>query len=261
MDNIRLNLKRYNTYNITVVGVGGTGSNLLPPLTQLINTIKKDTTVKLKVIDGDRFEIKNMNNQKCIEIDVGKSKSEVIASRYKRVYPELDITYSDEYIYNKNDITFGNRGYFSSYNTINILIGCVDNNATRKLMNDVFNDSNNIIYIDSGNGTENRVGQIIIGLKIDGKVILEPVATMFPEILTDNDTVESQVGCAVVNEKSPQNISTNLLASTIIFSVLNNILAFNYIDNYAIFFNADGISVNARKINMNHIQANNTKVA
>ena len=34
MDNIKL---KYNDYNILLIGTGATGSNLLPPLCQLLN--------------------------------------------------------------------------------------------------------------------------------------------------------------------------------------------------------------------------------
>ena len=250
MEKIELN---YNAamVDIVVVGVGGTGSNLVPYLMQLANTCEKVKTITL--IDGDVFEEKNKRNQKCLDIDLGKSKSEVLASRYSRVYPSLNIRFWDKYIYSSDDVKSlftNNRYLYHREKYLPILISCVDNNATRQLLHKFFYNENieSLMYIDSGNGTIEMNGQIVIGFKKDNKVILPPVADVFPEILEDNDEVESEVGCAATIEEHPQNIATNVMAATVLFSVVNKLLSFNIIAEHMLLFDAFNNNVVSRPI-------------
>ena len=251
MEDITLDIK-IDVTDIIVAGTGATGSNFIPFLTQLANNL--DKSINITFVDGDKFESKNKRNQKCLDIDIGKSKVEVLASRYSKVYPNLDIRYKDEYLYTKSDVKsllIGNSRYYYRTCYIPILIGTVDNNSTRQLLHEVFYDNylKDVIYIDSGNGTEDMMGQVIIGLKKDGKVILPPVGDVFPSILEDNDKIENEVGCAATQDEHPQNIATNILAATTLFTIINKLLSFNEIDKHKIFFDARDVRMSPKSIN------------
>ena len=199
-----------------------------------------------------------MANQKLLPRDIGQAKSEVLCSRYKRVYPELSINFIDDYVTDiKQLLPFvsNTRYRFRTYDSLPILVSCVDNNATRQLFHKLFHDDGvqNLMYVDSGNGTVDMQGQIIIGLKIDGKVVLKPVADMFPDILNDNDDIEAALGCEAIATEKPQNIATNILASTILFSILNNALAFRKIVTRAAFFDAVKPEITFKGISQNEI--------
>lgn len=251
MDNIKL---KYNDYNILLIGTGATGSNLLPPLCQLLNNYTGITKHKLFIMDGDFFEEKNIKNQKCTLENVGFNKAEVLCERYQAVYPKIDISYIPEYLKSKDQLK--NSGIF---NKPIILIGCVDNEPSRIVLNDIFNDDDikNIIYIDSGNGTINRTGQIVVGYKnytnsegelisygiiknkdIVPSIILQPVCSVFPQILNNKDEIDKHVGCGAIVDKYPQNIGTNLMASSIIFRIMNNIISDKVINTHIVFFDA-----------------------
>lgn len=239
--NLEFNVPEDCNISLIICGVGGTGSNLVPSLMQLLNSLQANITVTL--IDGDLFEEKNMANQKLLPRDIGRAKSEVLCSRYKRVYPNLKLNFLDQYITDIEQLKpyVVNRGYrYGIRDYFPVLVSCVDNNATRQLFHRLFYDENvkNLMYLDSGNGTDDMQGQIVTGLKQDGRVILKPVADMFPGILEDNDDIQSEVGCAAINNEKPQNIATNILAATCLFSILNNLIAFRKIATRAVFFDA-----------------------
>lgn len=245
--------KKYLLYtNIIQVGLGGTGSNLLPFLTQLINQLN-DKSIYLTIIDGDIVENKNLRNQKYTELDISKPKAEVLCERYKAVYPELNISYINKYIKSENDIL-----EHIENKSLNIIIGCVDNNATRQILHKVFYNENvaDIIYIDAGNGTEQRIGQIVTGYKkgvqkqvppydyfqtkrLPKEIILKPVGDIFPEILNDNDNIDKVLSCSNISNEVPQNIATNVYAATLLFTVLTNIIMFNEIKSHTIYFDAE----------------------
>lgn len=228
---------------IIQIGVGGTGSQLAGNLCRFIKLMRsKGKDISLCFIDGDNYEMKNMANQNISINDIGKNKAEVLSDRYSVIY-DFPISYKDSYIYSSEgleDIIFGDYGYDDKF----IIIGTVDNNSTRQVIYDIFNKIPNVIYIDSGNGTDNMKGQIVVGFRQRGELILPSVADVFPSILQDNDKIENIVGCDnyAANE-APQHIATNNMAATFLFSTLCNIIENTEIENHVIYFNANTCEV------------------
>lgn len=246
-------------FNILLIGTGATGSQLLPFLTQLLNNFVG--THPLTIMDGDIFEEKNLKNQKCTVMDIASAKAKVLAERYQLVYQDLEIRYVDEYALTKDRIIELLR---MDPNGFPVLIGCVDNNASRKLFNEVFNDNRikDLIYIDSGNGTEDRSGQIVVGYKASKSVqdtdadnsryyvtkhipykVLKPVCDIFPSILKDEDTLDKLTSCTQVVDEHPQNIATNVMAASTMFTVLNELIAFKRINSHIIYFDAQDTTI------------------
>lgn len=85
--------------SIIVVGAGGTGSYLLPPLVQYNNSFIK---AKMYVYDMDIYEAGNLNRQAIDRSDVGFPKAKVMARRYgiqARPYKfELDAIDEEEFV-------------------------------------------------------------------------------------------------------------------------------------------------------------------
>lgn len=225
-------------------GVGGTGSNLLPFVAQLYNNSENS----IILIDGDRIEEKNLKNQKYLSKDIGKYKSEVLAERYKKVYPKLKISSKNKYmkLNDKEEIVKS----IEESNFFPIILGCVDNNITRKLLYEVFHDEKikNIIYIDSGNGTDERWGQISIGYKKDGIILSPCIGDLNPAILEANDEIINTNSCSQVTLEKPQNISTNTLAAVNLFCIITNITSFGYIKGNFYLFNAEEVTTQRRVV-------------
>jgi hypothetical protein len=80
-------------HDIHVIGCGGTGSRLVPQLTQFISTMIAGrtmqgylTTPKIYLWDFDQVETKNLLRQNFAPSDVGKDKASILAQRYGKTY-------------------------------------------------------------------------------------------------------------------------------------------------------------------------------
>lgn len=233
-----------NKFKVLILGVGGTGSNLAPLTAQLFSQAESS----IVLIDGDMIEEKNLKNQRFTQKNVGRYKAEVLAEQYKHIWPKLNISFIPRYFESKDTPEL--LKIVSDPNFIPIIVGCVDNNVTRTLMYNIFNTKGieNIVYIDSGNGTDKRIGQVITGVKIKGKKLLPCAADLNPAMLDDKDSIVSVNSCSQLVAEKPQNISTNVMAATILFCILNNIVNFDYVENNMTFFNAEKINVQGRTL-------------
>ena len=71
---------------LMIIGRGGTGSRLVPLISQFIKTCAWVTDPELVLIDDDIVEEKNLFRQNFIAQDVGRSKAEILAGRYSRAF-------------------------------------------------------------------------------------------------------------------------------------------------------------------------------
>ena len=83
------------------------------------------------------------------------------------------------------------------------------------MCHEVFQESRNIIYIDSGNGE--YTGQIVCGIRKNGRTITKPVAGIYPDILQGDEKFPTELS-------APQSIAANLFASTIVASILYQLI-------------------------------------
>lgn len=233
--------------NITVIGCGGTGSQFIPLLMQLLSNVKDRINLgTITLVDGDDYEEGNLANQKCTIDEVGMNKAEALAERYEYIFDNLKIQYVDDYIRTIKQLKsiVNTRGYN------NIVIYCVDNNATRKLGHELFEstleDRDSLISIDSGNGDIDRVGQVIVGYAERGEILSRPVASYFKEILDDSEDLTKMATCTREISEYPQNIATNVLAATILFCIVTNILTFGKIEKGIVYFDANKQTVISR---------------
>ncbi|WP_413927133.1 hypothetical protein [Clostridioides sp. ES-S-0145-01] len=100
------------------------------------------------LIDGDIVESKNYRNQKFTRKDLSINKAKVLSSRYGKL--GIKVSFIDEYLVDKKLVVNLIKNSLNDF----ILIGCVDNNKARIVLNDVFYDSciDSLVYIDTGNG-------------------------------------------------------------------------------------------------------------
>lgn len=225
-------------YTIIVVGCGASGSNLIGMLAQYAISEKKIN--KIILVDGDHVEEKNFRNQKFTKKDVNLNKARVLSTRYSKL--GIDISYIPEYIIDSQKLI----NLIRNLNDDVILVGCVDNNAARKHLNEVFYSEKvpSLIYIDTGNGDgDNRVGQTICGAKQEGKIVKPPVADIYPQAIIEEPIKnEIEYRCSQI-EEHPQNFVVNVMSATITFTMLNNIISLGKMRKSFVRFNTDFISV------------------
>ena len=223
----------YSKFSILQVGCGGTGGYLVPKLARLLMTLGKfrEGERGYNLVDFDIVEEVNLYRQNFVESDLGRNKAEVLAQRYGSHFgvPIGSVNLKAEIAEDLTD-AFPEIGQ-----SCRVLIGCVDNNNARKLMQEVFETSKvPIIYIDSGNGK--FTGQIVVGYRTD-EVILEAVGTVYPESLVEAKN-KAPRNCALNALENPQNIGANDMAATLIFSVMNTLLTNGDINTHILTFDA-----------------------
>ena len=257
----------YIKYAIIQIGGGGNGGPLVQKLARTIfaksgteQRVAYDPTPSSKyrsyvIVDGDHVEERNMLRQPFIQDDVGRYKAEVLAERYSEAYG-ISIYSKNQYIDSVEDLNDICKAaveiaanVYSGDRVVPILIGAVDNNATRKIMHDFFMSQKQIIYIDAGvdpvvGDTEEEKfesgysGHVVCGLRIKGRTILEPVASVYPQILEDKDSLTPTQACGVTVVDYPQRMQSNETAALILHSYLNNIIFDDAILTHYTNFNA-----------------------
>lgn len=228
---------------IMVIGCGGTGSRLVPLLTQFIASITKDKNPRgwldnptIYLVDDDVVEQKNLLRQNFVAADVGKHKASVLAQRYSRAYgvnivPILKRVDGTRHILQQ-------QGSMINLNR-SIIIMCVDSAQARRDIIKMVNDTNRPINIESGAffidaGNEDNFGQVrffnqavafhMTSFKAEDFPKNSPVVLDIPAIPIDlryYDELEdlpSQGSCADLD----QTLAINALMATLIMGVVQN---------------------------------------
>lgn len=214
--------------SVAVVGCGGTGGYVIPPLARLICVHNSGETAlgakrRLILIDGDDVEQKNLERQHFIKSDLGRNKAEAMASRYSAALG-MEIGVIPEYLESADVLT--------THLMSGVVIGCVDNNASRRVIHEWFSadtDHRGRFWIDSGN--EEAAGQVVCGYmppKYEfgrrNEFSLPSVAEVYPSLLRGELKFNSQLSCAEMAESSPQNMMTNVTAAALVLNFVQKIL-------------------------------------
>lgn len=197
------------TTKVKVVGTGGIGLCLLPTLARFLNfSVEKFNDVELSLIDGDTYEEKNRDRQDFDELG---AKATVTANGLRNKFPRLNV-YDHPIFLDESNIVRHIREN-------DIILLCVDNHKSRKMVSDRASELNNVSIISGGN---DRIdGNVLIHLRRDGKNLTCPMDQYHPEIANPNDlhpNEMNQVGsCSRMAESQPQLvIMNNLIAANML---------------------------------------------
>lgn len=227
-----------NNMNIVQIGAGGTGSLLIPNLARFISAYNSDNNNyigRYTIVDGDKVAKKNIVRQNFIETDIGEYKSNVLAKRYSNAFG-INIVSAQSYITSIADME-------KVYNAdTDIIISCVDNNKTRKIISDLHDSllryGPNPIWIDSGN--ELLGGQVFIQGQIKDKEENNEGWTklilVHPEIAKEDDKLPTELSCAERLANNEQSLAVNSTAATIVFNVISSLLRGEKVHYYEIDF-------------------------
>ena len=232
---------------IIMLGAGGTGGHIAPHLYRLLHTL--DRPVKVIIADGDIVEEKNLVRQNFISSDLGRNKAQVLAERYATAFG-MEVQYIPDFIENEirlTELTKTDSYQTGSYNHyrreygLSILIGCVDNNKSRRICHQVFEKSDNLVYIDSGNGE--YTGQIVCGIRRKGRTYYKPIGDLYPDVLLDTDKFPTELSCTEAAVSAPQSIVANIMAATAVVSYIYNILVLGSIDVRSVTFSTKTVNL------------------
>ncbi len=239
----------HRSFQIIQVGAGGNGGYLTQRLSKMIRAFsdlpaarfERPRSFVYSIVDGDLFETKNLSRQPCLEEDVDQNKAVALAERYGDAY-DIQILAKPDYIESVQDLLDMEAQFCSML----ILVGCVDNDATRRIMHEFFlTYPHDIIYIDSAvdayqpdDPYSGYSGHVVCGVKLGGKVLLEPVGMLFPDILENTASKLPTEACGDVVVYEPQRMMANEMAAVIMAGQLNMILGSYEIHVHQTNFNA-----------------------
>lgn len=213
---------------VVQLGAGGTGGHIAPHLYRLLYSL--DRPVRYIICDGDVVEEKNLVRQNFAPIDQGENKARVLAERYASVFG-MEAEYVSSFVEDLDTlmelITPGmwelEPHSFKKTPEMVILLGAVDNNKSRQLCHKAFCQSKDLIYIDSGNGEFS--GQVVCGVRKNGRTVFKPIGGVMPEMLKDLDKFPSELSCAEAAQSDPQSMAANITAAIAVVDMVYNILA------------------------------------
>lgn len=212
---------------VVMLGAGGTGGYVAPYVFRLLHMLGRPA--RFIICDGDIVEPKNLDRQNFVPADLGENKARVLAERYSTVLG-METEYVPNFIEKLPDLMElispkeWELNPHSSRRTkeMVLLLGCVDNNKTRQLCHQAFYQSEELVYIDSGNGK--YTGQVVCGVRRNGHTMRKSIGGVHPEMLKDTDKFPSELSCAEAAQEDPQSIVANVTAATAVLIMVYNIL-------------------------------------
>lgn len=228
MNAATLLLPSVETWNLVLVGCGGTGSWLAPSVARIARVIQEGgKTANVWFVDPDHVEAKNIPRQNFCEAELGQSKAATLAGRLSAAWG-LDIRVSRE----RFDSTKFNGGNWFRYDSVTILIGCVDNAAGRKEMAKALgrnraDSPHRTWWLDCGN-TEHS-GQVLFGSSVQPKQLegamvsakicraLPAPSLVAPDLLTarPEEAARDNRSCAEIQLANAQSLAVNQMVASI----------------------------------------------
>lgn len=233
-------------FNVICVGAGGTGGNFSKEFARFLSyLVAPNVSVTFSIVDGDIVENSNCSRQPFTRDDVALNKAVSLVEAIQDVFELKNIYAYTDYILRADNLIVIEKEHSIYSNKTNsnsndkdvvILIGGVDNHRARQVMDEYFKVTDNIIYIDSAN--EFSVGEICIGVRMQGKEIAAPRSYYFPDILTDSSPTAAELSCGAINISAPQHIATNLMAANLMLSLVTDVITNGNIRGGIIYFDA-----------------------
>lgn len=188
---------------IHIIGCGGIGSWLLPPLLRFLNF--ESFGGELQFWDGDHYDVGNLSRQDANNRLLGKPKAEAQADRYRLEFPALRIWHRNEYVSQENvqDAVFERS----------LILACVDNHPARTVISRQASTLSDVCVISAGN--ERFDGNVCVMLRRAGKALTSGILERHPEIALVTRGDRSQMGCEeLAASGETQLLVTNVLAAT-----------------------------------------------
>jgi PRTRC genetic system ThiF family protein len=204
------------TIEFWVVGCGGTGSFLVQLLCRVLqHLIHQGKRASLVLVDPDHVEAKNLTRQCFCQAEVGLNKAEALAARYGMAFGLPIRAIAQPF---KPDMVARN------YNTLMVLMGCVDNARARvslaKALEFNYDRSPRVWWIDGGNG--DRFGQVLVGSSLSkvpkdyefselGCIWLPAPSVQAPELLISKpeELADNRLSCAELTMLNAQGLMVN----------------------------------------------------
>ena len=228
-------LRDNSNVKIAVVGAGGNGSAVLLALPYLHQALmawsNNEIGLDVVLIDGDTVTETNCVRQPFTRNEVGLNKATVLVGRVN-LFWGLDWEAHPVFLSKKN---------MSLLDRVNIVIGCVDTKAGRKLIHLGLTKGNDL-YIDYWLDLGNRAhsGQFVLGQTRTkaGEKHLPTVAELYPESVDTTTPEDDLPSCSAEEALQRQEPFTNQTLAMHALAMLTQLLRYNEISYHGGFVNA-----------------------
>lgn len=199
------------TRKIKLIGAGGIGGHLAEPVARYLNC--SDDNIEFTIFDGDDFEERNKERQRFSQCE---NKAFHTVEKLKEEFPKIHFRSKSEYITDDNVIT--------SIRENDLVLLCVDNHATRKLVSDRCEELDNVTLVSGGNDYTD--GNVILYIRKDGESLTKSPTELDPKIAKPDDknpgdfTDEDRQGCQEESIENPQLLAANFAVASVMFNVL-----------------------------------------
>ncbi len=197
--------------HVKVIGVGSIARCLLPTLCRYLNfNGEKFPNVQISLIDGGRFEERHRDRQDFAKVG---PKACIVAEAYREQFPQVKVFDHPVYLDDQNAVQLIQEN--------DVVLLCVDNHKSRKLVSDRAEQLRNVTIISGG--CDWTQGNVLVHIRRADKNLTPPLANQYhPEILNPTDKHPREF------EEEHQHLSEPQLLIT------NNYIAANML---AVFFN------------------------
>ncbi len=215
---------------IDVIGIGGTGSALLPGVMQLHHALLQlghPYGLHVTAYDPDEVSPSNIGRQGFFPADIGQNKAILLVNRLNMAWGTSWTAVPERYRYCdgiKRDA--------------DIVIGCVDSRKSRASIKEILeNRLRSWLYIDSGNNE--NTGQVILGeILKSGKKKLPLAWELFPEIVdVQGDEQDDVPSCSVAASLERQSLFINRAISLEVLNLLWRLFRHGSLDFHGSFVN------------------------
>jgi len=189
---------RKKKLRVKIVGCGGVGLCLLNILPRYLH-YKKEYATELTLVDGDEYEDRNRERQGFTSVG---NKAAITAETIRKEFDGLLCTAVEDYLNEVNVRQHIKDG--------DVVFSCVDNHATRKLLNDRCQSLKNVVLFSGGN--EYHDGNVQIYVKEKGQQLTEPITknqVAIQDPVDEIPAVPQLMGCAKEQVSEPQLLITN----------------------------------------------------
>ncbi len=241
-----------------LVGAGGTGGYLAEDVCRLILQLQQnEKKANLTIIDGDSVETKNIARQNYQPSEISLPKAQCLATRCSAKYG-LEVTAISDW-FSPNHV----EKY--RWNTLTVIIGCVDNAAARTQIHSCLEYSNSreqadLFWLDCGNTSTS--GQVLLGSHADFDIVsasdnadnpsfwkhLPSPALVHPELLIPKpeELSSNKLSCGEIQILNYQTLFINRMTSAIASQYLLELTLAGKTTKFASYFNL--ITMSCRSI-------------
>jgi len=188
---------------IKCIGLGGIGATVAQGVAQFLGSQK--TAATLWLIDGDAYEERNRDR---VLFEACENKAVVKARELMRACGgDLRILPMPDFVTARNVARIIEEG--------DVVLSCVDNHASRRLIGNRCRRLRNVFLVSGGNdgiedGRTGTFGNVQVYLRRSGRDVTNPITRFHPEIYGAADMRPDEVGCAEQFHAAPQLLFTNL---------------------------------------------------